>query len=149
MKKLIILLFAVLAVVVFSGLSLADETRVEKSAYTAEQLIGQNINSQEGKHVDIIRDVNQNSVTGEINYVILGKSLLGIGKDKFSVPLEALKISNDEGITKVALVVSEDKLISAPNFESAGSGEEFKDILLDHYCTTPDFDEFFNVQAQC
>ncbi|MCK5703706.1 MAG: PRC-barrel domain-containing protein [Cyclobacteriaceae bacterium] len=113
MKKLIILLIAILAATLFSGQSLADETKAEKSVYTAEQLIGRNVNNLEGKHVGIIRDVNLNSETGEINYVILGKSLLGIGEEKFVVPLEALKIQNAQGSRNAILIVEEDKLISA------------------------------------
>ncbi|MEN8232822.1 MAG: PRC-barrel domain-containing protein [Thermodesulfobacteriota bacterium] len=127
----------------------ADKTKTESSAYLAEQLIGLNVDNLEGKHVGIIRDVNLNSATGEINYVILGKSLLGIGEDKFAVPLEALKISNDKGATDVKLVVSEIKVISAPNFETAESDEEFKDLLLNHYCAVPDIDDDFNVLARC
>ena len=149
MKNLIILMISILAIALFSGQSLADETKLESSAYTADQLIGLNVDNLEGKHVGIIRDVNLNSATGEINYVILGKSLLGIGEDKFAVPLEALKISNDEGATDVTLVVSEVKVISAPNFETAMSDEEFKDLLLNHYCAVPDIDDDFNVLARC
>lgn len=127
----------------------ADKTKTEISTYPAEQLIGLNVDNLEGKHVGIIRDVNLNSSTGEINYVILGKSLLGIGEDKFAVPLEALEISNDEGATDVTLVVSEVKVISAPNFETAMSDEEFKDLLLNHYCAAPEFDKDINAPARC
>jgi sporulation protein YlmC with PRC-barrel domain len=127
----------------------SSETKAESNTYTAEELIGQDVKSLEGKHAGIVRDVNLNSETGEINYIILGKSLLGIGEDKFPVPLEALRIMKKAGVTDVTLVVSEVTLISAPNFETAESGEEFKDLLLEHYCAAPEFDEDFDLLAKC
>lgn len=114
MKQLIILLIAILAAALFLGQSLADVTKAESSAYTAEQLIGLDVNNLEGKHVGIIRDVNLNSETGEIDFVILGKSLLGIGEDKFEVPVEAFKIENFKESVSATLVVSEMILLAAP-----------------------------------
>ncbi len=124
MKKLIILLITILAATLFSGQSLADVTKTGGSAYTAEQLIGLNVNDLEGKHVGIIRDVNLNSETEEINFVILGKSLLGIGEDKFEVPLEALKIQNDQGSVSATLIIEEYKLISAPSIAATATKTE-------------------------
>ena len=124
MKKLFFLLLAILAVALFSGQSLADVTKTESSAYTAEQLIGLNVNDLEGKHVGIIRDVNLNSETEEINFVILGKSLLGIGEDKFEVPLEALKIQNAQGSVSATLIIEEYKLISAPSIAATATKTE-------------------------
>jgi sporulation protein YlmC with PRC-barrel domain len=141
MKKLIMLLMAVLAVALFTGPSLAGETMMESSAYTTEQLIGLNVDNLEGKHVGKIRDVNLNSETGEINFVILGKSLLGIGEEKFAVPLEALKIQNDEGSSSATLIVSEIRLMTAPSIEAGQSVEEFRILLQNHYCVAPEFGE--------
>lgn len=149
MKKLIILLISILAVALFSGQSLADETKLESSAYTAEQLIGLNVDNLEGKHVGKIRDVNLNSETGEINYVILGKSLLGIGEDKFAVPLEALKIQNAEESVNATLIVSEFMVITAPSIDAGESDEEFRGNLLNHYCGAPEFDEGMSVPKIC
>ena len=124
MKKLFFLLIAILAVALFSGQSLAQVTKTESSAYTAEQLIGLNVNDLEGKHVGIIRDVNLNSETEEINFVILGKSLLGIGEDKFEVQLEALKIENVQGSVSATLIIEEYKLISAPSIAASETKTE-------------------------
>jgi hypothetical protein len=88
-----------------------------------------------------IRDVNLNFETEEINYVILGKSLLGIGEDTFAVPLEALKISKGEGNMSATLIVSEIKLISAPSIAKGESDEEFRGNLLNHYCEAPEVGE--------
>ena len=149
MKKLIILLATILAITISSGLSLAGEVGLEKGDYTVEQLLGKEVSDLEGKHVGIIRDFNLNSITGEINYVILGKSMLGIGEDKFAVPLEALKIRNVEGGTNVTLIVSELMVITAPSFDTAESAEKFKEILLNHYCAVPELDDEFNVIGRC
>jgi sporulation protein YlmC with PRC-barrel domain len=149
MKKLIMLLMAVLAVALFTGPSLAGETMMESSAYTTEQLIGLNVDNLEGKHVGKIRDVNLNSETGEINFVILGKSLLGIGEEKFAVPLEALKIQNDEGSVNVTLIVSEIRLLTAPSIAAGESDEEFRVRLQNYYCVAPEFGEGIDGLKKC
>ena len=141
MKELILLLVSIMVVALFTGLSLADKTTMQSNPYTAEQLIGLNVNNPDGKHVGKIRDVNLNSDTGEINFVVLGKSMLGIGEDKFAAPLEALEIQNDEGSLSATLIVSEIKLISAPSIANGESDEEFKDNLLNHYCEVPEAGE--------
>ena len=138
MKKLIILMISILAVALFSGQSLADETKLESSAYTADQLIGLNVDNLEGKHVGKIRNVNLNSETGEVNYVILGKSLLGIGEDTFAVPLEALKIQNTEKSLSATLTVSEIELLAAPSIAAGESDEAFRIRLQNYYCVTPE-----------
>jgi len=117
----------------------ANETKAESNAYTAEQLIGLNVDNVEGRHIGIIRDVNLNSATGEISYVILGKSLLGIGEDKFAVPLEALNIQDDEINVVATLIVSETKLLNAPDIEVGESNEEFRGRLQNYYCEAPEF----------
>lgn len=120
----------------------SDETKAENNAYTAEQLIGRNVDNLNGEHVGKIRDVNFNSNTGEMNYVILGKSMLGIGEDTTSaVPLEALKIQNDEGNVTVTLIVSEFKLLKAPSMTTNESDENFRNRLQEYYCSSPEFGE--------
>lgn len=111
MKKLIVLLIVILAAALLSGVSFASATRAERT-YTSGQLIGLNVDTLEGKHVGKIRDINLDFETGEINYVILGISLLGIGEEKFRVPLEALEIQNNRGRTNATLVISENKLMT-------------------------------------
>jgi sporulation protein YlmC with PRC-barrel domain len=150
MKKTIILLIAILAATLFSGQSLADVTKTESSVYTSEQLIGRNVDNLDGEHVGKIRDVNFNADTGEINYVILGKSLLGIGEDtKSAVPLEALKIQNDEESVTVTLIVSEFKLLGAPSMTTNESGEDFRNRLQEYYCASPEFGEGTDGLKQC
>ncbi len=150
MKKLIILLIAILAATLFSGQSLADVTKTTSGAYTADQLIGLNVNDLDAKHVGKIRDVNLNSETVEINYVILGKSLLGIGEDTTSaVPLEALKIQNDEGSVTVTLIVSEFKLLGSPSIAAGESDEEFRVRLQNYYCEAPEFGEGIVGSKKC
>ena len=143
------LLVSILVVALFSGQSLAHETKTERSVYNADQLIGLNVDDMEGKHVGIIRDVNLNSETGEINYVILGKSLLGIGEDKFAVPLEALEIQDDEVSVVVTLIVSELKLMAAPSIAAGESNEEFRVRLQNYYCGAPDFGEDVDGSKKC
>jgi sporulation protein YlmC with PRC-barrel domain len=149
MKNLIMALIAILAITLFSGQSLADESMLKSSSYTADQLIGLNVNNQEGKHVGKIRDVNLNAESGEINYIILGTSMLGIGEDNFAVPLEALEIQNDEGSTSVTLIVSELKLMTAPSIAAGESNEEFRVRLQNYYCVAPDFGEDFAGSKRC
>jgi sporulation protein YlmC with PRC-barrel domain len=148
-KKLIMLLMSMLVVALFAGTSLAGETMKKANAYTADQLIGLNVNDLEGKHVGKIRDVNLNSETGEINFVILGKSLLGIGEDKFAVPLDALKIQNDEGSVNATLIVSEIRLLTAPDIEAGESDEEFRTRLQNYYCEAPDFGDDIDGSKRC
>jgi len=143
MKKLIIILIVILAAPLFSGQSLAGETMMGKetsgmmgsSGHTAEQLIGLTVNNSKGEHVGQIRNVNQNPKTGEIYYVILGSSLLGIGETKHAVPLEALKIQTDE--KRATLIVPQGKLENAPNIAAGESAEEFKVLLQKHYGVAP------------
>jgi sporulation protein YlmC with PRC-barrel domain len=149
MKKITMLLMAILAVALFTGPSLAGETNLESNAYTADQLIGLNVNSLEGKHVGKIRDFNLNARTGKINYVILGKSLLGIGEDKFAVPLEVLKIQNDKGSVSATLIVSETRLLTAPSIAVGESDEEFRGNLLDYYCEAPEFEKGIDGPKRC
>jgi sporulation protein YlmC with PRC-barrel domain len=122
MKKLMVLVMLIMAVAFFTGNSFAGETTMgkqmpaltESSTYTADQLIGLHVNNLEGRYVGKIRDVNLNSETGQINYVTLGKSLFGIGEDTFlKVPLDALKIQNDDGSVSATLIVSEITLLAA------------------------------------
>jgi len=143
------LLVSILAVALFTGTSFAGEAKTEESAFTVKQLIGLNVNDLEGKHVGKIRDVNLNTETSEINYIILGKSLLGIGEDKFDVPLEALKIQNAEGSVTATLIVSEIRIISAPTIGVGETDEAFGDRLQNYYCEAPEFDESFISQARC
>ena len=122
MKKLMVLLVSIMAVAFFTGKSFAGENMMgkqtsglmESGTYATDQLIGLHVNNLEGRYVGKIRDVNLNSETGQINYVILGKSLLGIGEDTFlEVPLDALKIQNDDGSVSATLIVSEITLLAA------------------------------------
>jgi sporulation protein YlmC with PRC-barrel domain len=149
MKKLIMLLVSILVVALFTGTSFAGEAKTVDSAFTVKQLIGLNVNDLEGNHVGKIRDVNLNTETSEINYLILGKSLLGIGEDKFAVPLEALKIQNAEGSVTATLIVSEIRLISAPTIGVGESDGAFGNRLQNYYCEAPEFDESFISQARC
>jgi sporulation protein YlmC with PRC-barrel domain len=149
MKKLIMLLVSILAVALFTGTSFAGEAKTEDSAFTVKQLIDLNVNDLEGKHVGKIRDVNLNTETSEINYVILGKSLLGIGEDKFAVPLEALKIQNSEGSVTATLIVSEIRLISAPTIGVGESDGAFGDRLQNYYCEAPDLGDNIDGSKRC
>jgi hypothetical protein len=65
------------------------------------------------------------------------------------MPLEALKIENDEGSANATLVVSEFKVITAPSFEDTKSDQEFKDILLNHYCEAPEFEKGIDGPKRC
>jgi len=149
MKKLIMLLVSILTVALFTGISFAGEAETEDSAFTVNQLIGLSVNDLEGKHVGKIRDVNLNTETSEINYVILGKSLLGIGEDKFAVPLEALKIQNAEGNVTATLIISEIRLISAPIIGVGESDGAFGDRLQNYYCEVPNLGDDINVSKRC
>lgn len=139
MKNLSMLLMAILAITLFSGQSFANETMMKSSDYNAKQLIGLNVNNLDGAHVGKIRDVNLNGETGEINYVILGKSLLGIGEDStYAIPLKALTIENEEGSITATLVVSKIRLLGAPSIITGESDEDFKDRLQKYYCAAPE-----------
>lgn len=140
MKKLIVLLVSILVVSVLTGQSYAGEIMMTGSSLTAEQLIGLNVNDQEGKHAGTIRDVNFNKETGKINYVLLGKSLLGIGEEKFAVPLEVLNINDEEGNLTATLIVSEETLLAAPAVTADESDEVFQERLLRYYCSAPELD---------
>ncbi len=134
MKKQIILLISILAVALFSSQSFAGEIVKAASTYTATQLIGLEVDNLEGKHLGIIRDINLAAATGEINYVVLGKSMLGIGEDtRVAVPLEALEIKNIDGGLTATFNVSEPKLISGPKIIPGESVEDFKDRLQKYY----------------
>jgi sporulation protein YlmC with PRC-barrel domain len=149
MKNLIMALIAILAVALFSGQSFADEILMESNTYTTDQLIGLNVNNQEGKHVGKIRDVNLNSETGEINYVILGKSMLGIGEDRFAVPLEVIDIQNNQGSVSATLIVSEIRMLTAPRIAVGESNEEFRVRLQNYYCVAPDLGEDVDGSKRC
>ena len=150
MKKLIVILVSIVAVALFTGQSFADGNLIKNSTYTSEQLIGRNVDNLDGEHVGKIRDVNFNADTGEINYVILGKSLLGIGEDtKSAVPLEALEIQNDDESVTVTLVVSEFKLLGAPSITTNESDADFRNRLQEYYCASPEFGEGTDGLKQC
>jgi len=149
MKKLIVLLLSIVAVSLLTGLSYAGETIMTENTLTAEQLVGLNVNDLEGNHAGIIRDVNFNKETGKVNYVILGKSLLGIGEDKFAVPLEALNINDEEGSLTATLIVSEETLLAAPAITADESDEVFKDRLQRYYCSAPELEGSMAGLRQC
>ena len=150
MKKLFVLLVSIMTVALFAGQSFAGETMMKSSAYTADQLIGLNVKDLNGDHAGKIRDINMNEGTGEINYVILGKSLLGIGEDTTSaVPLEALKIQNDEENVTVTLIVSEFRLLGAPSMTTNESDAGFRNRLQEYYCASPEFGQGTVGLKQC
>lgn len=149
MKKLIVLLMSFLLVSFFTGQSFADETKIESSALTGEQLVGLNVDDLEGQHAGIIRDVKFNAETGKINYVIIGKSLLGIGEDRFALPLEALSIHDEEGSLAATLIVPEVRLIGAPTIAVDESEEAFGDRLQKYYCSAPELEGSMSGLRQC
>jgi sporulation protein YlmC with PRC-barrel domain len=149
MKKLIVLLMSFLLVSFFTGQSFADETKIESSALTGEQLVGLNVDDLEGQHAGIIRDVKFNAETGKINYVIIGKSLLGIGEDRFALPLEALSIHDEEGSLAATLIVPEVRLIGAPTIAVDESEESFGDRLQKYYCSAPELEGSMSGLRQC
>jgi sporulation protein YlmC with PRC-barrel domain len=105
-------------------------------AYSEEALRGLTVVNREGEELGEIREVRVDSETGEINFVILARGgVLGIGAERYAVPIEALKISRDKD--KATLTVSENKLETAPRQETGMSDGEFKDVIQKHYGVAP------------
>jgi sporulation protein YlmC with PRC-barrel domain len=158
MKKLMVLLVSIMAVALFTGNSFAGENMMgkqtsglmESGTYTADQLLGLHVNNLEGRYVGKIRDINLNSETGKINYITLGKSLLGMGEDTYAmVPFEALEIQYDEGRLFATLIVSEITLLAAPSHAVGESDDEFMVRLQKYYCASPEFVESIDKAKIC
>ena len=147
MKRILLLLASILAVLFFSGTALAGETMTKKGtrgmtgtdAYTEDQLTGLNVIDRQGDHIGFIRDVKLHPETGEIIYVTVATSLVGIGEAEHAVPLEALNIRLDD--KKATLTVSEGKLQSAPIIVEGESEDVFRGELYEHYGIAPAFGE--------
>jgi sporulation protein YlmC with PRC-barrel domain len=154
-NKLKVLPLAILAAALFVGTSLADETMMgkdtstmmgkdattmmERGTYAPKELIGLFVNDRDGKHVGVIRDVRVNAANGEVNYVVVGKSLLGIGETEYAVPLEGLKIERAD--RTAILTVPVNKLLTVPSIVAGESDEEYKVLLQEHYGIAPEFGE--------
>jgi sporulation protein YlmC with PRC-barrel domain len=138
MKRLTLFLTAVLSIFLLAGSAFAAGTGTEMTAgaYSEEALRGLTVVNREGEELGEIREVRVDSETGEINFVILARGgVLGIGAERYAVPIEALKISRDKD--KATLTVSENKLETAPRQETGMSDGEFKDVIQKHYGVAP------------
>lgn len=142
MKRVTLFLTAVLSVLLLAGTAFAAGSGTEGSSemtsgvYSEEELRGLTVVNLEGEEIGEIREVRVDSETGEVNFVILARGgVLGIGEKRHAVPIEALEIRRDE--EKATLIVSENKLETAPRQETEMSDEEFKNVIQKHYGVAP------------
>ena len=144
MNKLNVLLTTMLTILLLAGPSFARETiqegkapaMAESSMFTKDQLVGLAVVDRNGANVGEIKDVSLNARTGRINFVTLAEGgMLGIGEKRFAVPLEALDIRKDEKMA--TLIVSADKLKSAPSKAAGVSDEEFSGLIHQYYGVAP------------
>ena len=143
MNKLSVFLSAILAVALVAGPSLATENVTTKTSdpaasttYTENELLGMSVVNQNDEAIGKIKDVNVDTKSGKINFVIVEKGgILGLGGDEHALPLAALKIRSDEG--KATLLVNEDKLAAAPEKAAGMSDEEFRGRIEEYYGVAP------------
>jgi sporulation protein YlmC with PRC-barrel domain len=147
MNKLTVLLTAILTVLLLAGPSFAGQTasgekspEMAASSYTENQLVGLSVFDKKGEEIGKIKEVNLNSETGDINFVILAEGgVMGIGEKRHAVPLAALNINRDEG--KATLLVAKDKLEGVPEKTADVTDEEFKGIIEEYYGVAPVWQE--------
>ncbi len=148
MKRFVVLLTAILAVVLWAGFSIAADTGTAGNPTTMstsnspskEKLIGMTVADKQGKVIGDIKDVNVNSQTGKINFVILAKGgFMGIGADKYAVPLQVLKINTNE--KKATLQVAEDMLEPVPSRTAGMSDQDYERQILNHYGLAPSWNQ--------
>ena len=148
MNKLTVLCTAILAVLLLAGPSFAGgigkDVKTSDAAvsgvYTGDQLVGLSVIDREGEVIGKIKEVNLNSETGVINYVVLAeRGYLGIGEERHAVPLEALEISLTAGTA--TLIVTEDKLEGVPERAMGMTDEEYRGVIQRHYGVAPAWEE--------
>ena len=95
----------------------------EQQTRSANKLIGEAVNGQEGKKIGQISDLMVDSRTGQINFVILSSNgILGMNKDQYIVPWKALRADPQTGV--FSLNISEEKLKDAPQGETVATREQ-------------------------
>jgi len=149
MNRLTVLLTAILAVGLLTGPLFAAETETmdrslematSSSIFTEEQLLGLTVVNPAGDEIGEIKEVSMDSETGRINFVILARGgFFGIGAERHAVPLAALKIRSGE--ETATLLVSEDKLTTAPTKTAEMSDRDFRGLIHEHYGLAPAWEE--------
>lgn len=153
MNKLIMLLTAILAVGLLAGPSYGGTTMngsmmsgeksstMEKTNLLAgDQLLGLNVVTQTNEVIGKIVSVNTDEKSGDVNFVIVGiNGTLGTGEERHAIPLEDLTINKDLGTA--TLLVSRDKLESAPAEKEGMTADEFKGYIQEHYGVAPAWEE--------
>jgi sporulation protein YlmC with PRC-barrel domain len=148
MKKLNLLLMAILASVLVAGPAFADENATggkspemaTSSTYTQNKLVGFNVIDQQGNAIGRINNVNMNSDTGLISFVnITTGGFLGIGAKDHAVPIAVLRINTNN--RTVTLLVSKDKLVNAPTQAKDMSDKEFRGLIDTYYGIAPAWEE--------
>lgn len=104
---------------------------------SASTITGTNVENLQGDNIGQIHDLMIDLERGEISYAVLSHGgFLGIGKDYFAVPLQALKFSDrDENLIKID--VDKEILENAPGFNKdnwpSHSSTDFTDSVHKHY----------------
>ncbi|MCX7545321.1 PRC-barrel domain-containing protein [Marinicella gelatinilytica] len=83
---------------------------------SADSLKGNDVKNFEGESLGDIKDFMVDTQTGQVNYAVLDfGGFLGIGNKLFAVPMEAMKLDNENKCFKMD--INQEKLKNAEGFD--------------------------------
>ena len=154
MKRIGLMMMAIVASLVFVGGTLADEKKATsekmgaKQAVSAEKqsnivsvnrFIGMDIHNQQGETIGEVQDLVLNRQNGQIDYVVVSKGgFWGVGEERHAVPFKAFK-TTPEG-DALTLTIDENKLANAPKLERGMSEAEYSRQINEYYGQAPAFE---------
>ena len=111
MRQFLMILAA--TIVVMRGALDTTQARDKSGVLKGSDLIGLKVEGTDGKKLGTIKDLVINATDGDVKYAVLDYG--GFNDKYFSVPWEALKISDDR--KKALLDVTKQDLKQAPGFD--------------------------------
>jgi sporulation protein YlmC with PRC-barrel domain len=95
---------------------MATTTTLNRHAFPATKLLGENVLDKKGDSLGKIEDLAIDFEQGRIRYAILSfGGFMGMGEKRFAVPVQALKRFGDDD--RLLLNVDREKLKNAPGIE--------------------------------
>jgi sporulation protein YlmC with PRC-barrel domain len=150
MNRLHALLSAILALMLISATAYAGGGAAAKgdnpgapmassSTYSEDELVDLIVVDPAGEKIGQIKNVSKDEETGKISFVTVAEGIsLGTSREH-AVSLDILNIRSDTG--EATLLVSFEKLQSAPTQELGMSNAEFGKVINEYYGIAPAWEE--------
>lgn len=119
---------------------------MSKQIVSTSSITGKEVKNPKGREIGEIEDFMINPANGDVLYAVLSfGGIMGLGSEYYSVPVEALTISDDENV--ITMDVNKERLEHAPSFDRDDwpitTRPEYVNSIYTHYGYTPkDFSTF-------